>query len=216
VGWWSPIGSTRHCGHQLSIVPAPGDYDDGEIGWLIGPKYSEKTCPSAALSTTKPTYCPDSNPGRRGGKSATNRLSYGTAFIRVTAHAVCFNRFHNLLTKLELLSYPALTQWLCVFCEVRTETEILFKWILGFWELKYLRLDEPPECPNKQYFFRLAYISFDCTRNSLSDLYPGYYRSPELHTEARRFGSSFFFRLQTKHRSDVKGTVRISKSQSLD
>jgi hypothetical protein len=36
----------------------------------------EKTCPSAALSTTNPTCCPDANPGRRGGKPATNRLSY--------------------------------------------------------------------------------------------------------------------------------------------
>jgi hypothetical protein len=36
VGGWSPIGSTRHCGHQWPIVPAPGDYDDGEIGGMIG------------------------------------------------------------------------------------------------------------------------------------------------------------------------------------
>jgi hypothetical protein len=43
------------------------------------PKYSEKTCPSAALCTTNPTCCPDANPGRRGGKPATNRFSYGTA-----------------------------------------------------------------------------------------------------------------------------------------
>jgi hypothetical protein len=32
---WSPIGSTRHFGHQWPIVPAPGDYD-GEIGGMIG------------------------------------------------------------------------------------------------------------------------------------------------------------------------------------
>jgi hypothetical protein len=32
---WSPIGSTRHCGQQWPIVPAPGDYD-GEIGGMIG------------------------------------------------------------------------------------------------------------------------------------------------------------------------------------
>jgi hypothetical protein len=31
-GGWSPIGSTRQYGHQWPIVPAPGDYDDGEIG----------------------------------------------------------------------------------------------------------------------------------------------------------------------------------------
>jgi hypothetical protein len=35
-GKWSPIASTRHCGHQWPIVPAPGDYDDGEICGMIG------------------------------------------------------------------------------------------------------------------------------------------------------------------------------------
>jgi hypothetical protein len=35
IGGWSPIWSTRHCGHQWPIVPAPGDYD-GEIGGMIG------------------------------------------------------------------------------------------------------------------------------------------------------------------------------------
>jgi hypothetical protein len=34
-GGWNPIGSTRHCAHQWPIVPAPGDYDDGEIGGMI-------------------------------------------------------------------------------------------------------------------------------------------------------------------------------------
>jgi hypothetical protein len=28
----------------------------------------------------KTTCCPDANPGCRGGKPATNRLNYGTAF----------------------------------------------------------------------------------------------------------------------------------------
>jgi hypothetical protein len=65
------------------IVPAPGDCEDGEFGgmnWQGNPKYSEKTCPVANLSTTNPTWPdPGSNPGRRGGKPATNRLSYGAA-----------------------------------------------------------------------------------------------------------------------------------------
>jgi hypothetical protein len=34
-GGWSPIGSTRHCGHQWPIVPAPGDYDNGQIGGMM-------------------------------------------------------------------------------------------------------------------------------------------------------------------------------------
>jgi hypothetical protein len=44
--------------------------------------YSEKTRPSATLSTTNPTW-PDqgSKPGHRSGKPATNRLSYGSAFL---------------------------------------------------------------------------------------------------------------------------------------
>jgi hypothetical protein len=32
------------------------------------------------LSTKNQLACPDANPGRRGGKTATNRLSYGTVF----------------------------------------------------------------------------------------------------------------------------------------
>jgi hypothetical protein len=41
----------------------------------------EKTCSSATLSTTNPTW-PDmgSKSGHHGGKPATNSLSYGTAF----------------------------------------------------------------------------------------------------------------------------------------
>jgi hypothetical protein len=38
-----------------------------------------KTCPSATLSTTNPTWAdPGSNPGFRGGRPATNRLNHGT------------------------------------------------------------------------------------------------------------------------------------------
>jgi hypothetical protein len=38
-----------------------------------------KTCPSATLSTTNPTWTePGSNPGLRGGRPAANRLSDGT------------------------------------------------------------------------------------------------------------------------------------------
>jgi hypothetical protein len=44
-------------------------------------KYSENTCPNATLSTTYLTWLdPGLNSGRRGGKPATNRLSYGVAY----------------------------------------------------------------------------------------------------------------------------------------
>jgi hypothetical protein len=65
-------------------MPALGDYDDGEIGGMTGRgnlSTREKTCLSAALSTTNPTCWPDANPGHRDGKPATNRLNYGTALI---------------------------------------------------------------------------------------------------------------------------------------
>jgi hypothetical protein len=78
------------------IVPVPGDCEDEEVGgmkcgWQEKPKYSEKTCPGAILSTTNPTCRrhfvhhkshlsdPGANPGRRGGKPATKRFSYGAA-----------------------------------------------------------------------------------------------------------------------------------------
>jgi hypothetical protein len=59
-----------------------GDGDLWNEDWQGKPKYSEKTRPSATLSTTNPTRLdPVFNPGRRGGKPATNRLSYGEAFL---------------------------------------------------------------------------------------------------------------------------------------
>jgi hypothetical protein len=45
-------------------------------------KYSEIICPSATLSTTNPIWPePGWDRGRRGGKPATNNLSYGTARV---------------------------------------------------------------------------------------------------------------------------------------
>jgi hypothetical protein len=68
------------------IVPGPDDRrwllwsSRWNENWQGKPKYSEKTCSSATLFTTNPTWSDlGSNPGRRGGKPAINRLSYGTA-----------------------------------------------------------------------------------------------------------------------------------------
>jgi hypothetical protein len=85
VGGGFQLGPLGIAATNRPIVPAPGDYDDGEIGGMIGSgnrSIRRKPAQVAALSTTKPTCCPDANPGRRGGKSATNRLSYGTAMAR--------------------------------------------------------------------------------------------------------------------------------------
>jgi hypothetical protein len=69
------------------IVPAPDDRwwlwsSQWNANWQGKPKYSEKTCSSATLSITNPTWPGlGSNPGRRSWKPATNRLSYGTALL---------------------------------------------------------------------------------------------------------------------------------------
>jgi hypothetical protein len=63
-------------------VPAPGDYDDGEIGGMIGRgnrSTRRKPDPVPLCPPQTPQVCPDANPGRRGGKPATNRLNYGIA-----------------------------------------------------------------------------------------------------------------------------------------
>jgi hypothetical protein len=59
-----------------------GNGDCGETrGMKIGRGNSEKTCPSATLSTTNPTWLdPRLNPGRLCGEPATNRLSYGAGY----------------------------------------------------------------------------------------------------------------------------------------
>jgi hypothetical protein len=60
------------------IVSAPDDYDDGDIDGNIGRgNRSTRIKPGPILLC--PPQIPDANPGRRGGKPATNCLSYGTA-----------------------------------------------------------------------------------------------------------------------------------------
>jgi hypothetical protein len=82
-----PLGTTA------TSQSAPGDDEKNWWNeWQGKPKYSEKTCPSAALSTTDPTCCPEAKPGRSGGKPATNRLSYGTALPYRKIH----NRMHSM------------------------------------------------------------------------------------------------------------------------
>jgi hypothetical protein len=51
------------------------------VGWRLAGETEVlgENLPSATLSATKPTWPdPSSNPGRRGGKPAANRLSYGS------------------------------------------------------------------------------------------------------------------------------------------
>jgi hypothetical protein len=84
VGGWSPDWVHWHVGHWMAYCTCPGWLWLWRIWWNEDwqgkSKYSEKTCPIATLATTNLTWPdPGLNPGRRGGKPATNRLSYGAA-----------------------------------------------------------------------------------------------------------------------------------------
>jgi hypothetical protein len=87
----SPLGTSAT---NWPIVPAPDDRwwvwsIRWNENWQGKPMYSEKTCPSATLSTANPTW-PEmgSNPDRRGGNPAANGLSYGAAIVHVSVISV--------------------------------------------------------------------------------------------------------------------------------
>jgi hypothetical protein len=106
---WGETESTWYVGHCWRWVWSSRWNED----WQGKPKYSEKTCPSAILSTTNPTW-PDleSNPGRRGGKPATNRLSYRTAFSPALSLPLLF----RLASATYVLLYPAACHDLAAPC----------------------------------------------------------------------------------------------------
>jgi hypothetical protein len=93
------IVSTWYVGHYLSYITSPGC----DRWWWVWssrwnensqgkPKYWEKICPNATLSTTNPTLRDlGSNLGLRHGKPAINRLSYCTAlyFMKVKHFNLC-------------------------------------------------------------------------------------------------------------------------------
>jgi hypothetical protein len=111
VGGGVQTGSTRHVGHLLAYCTCTGWLWEWRIWWNEWqgkPKYSEKTCPDATLSTINSTWPdPELNPGRRGGKSATNRFSYGAAMTKL----LLVGPFIYLLRPVPLLAY--LVEALC-------------------------------------------------------------------------------------------------------
>jgi hypothetical protein len=67
----------------MPTVSAPGDYDGAIGGVMIGTgkrSTQGKPAPVPLCPPQTPHPCPEANPGRRGRKPATNRLSYGTAY----------------------------------------------------------------------------------------------------------------------------------------
>jgi hypothetical protein len=77
--------STWYCGHYWPIVPAQDDRwwwlwsNWWNEDWQGKPKYSERTCSSATLSTNPTRLDPGSKPGRCGEKPASNHLSHNTS-----------------------------------------------------------------------------------------------------------------------------------------
>jgi hypothetical protein len=77
VGGGVQTGSTQHVGHLLSYC----------------------ICPNATLTTTNPTWPdPGLNPGRRGGKWATNSFRYGAAYTRCYLEQ-CSSAFRGMYTR---------------------------------------------------------------------------------------------------------------------
>jgi hypothetical protein len=80
----SKLGPLGTSATEWPIVPAPCNYDDGEFGGMKigrGNRSTRRNLPQRHFVHHKShlTRPPGSNPGRRGGKLATNRLSYGAA-----------------------------------------------------------------------------------------------------------------------------------------
>jgi hypothetical protein len=68
-----------------------------------------KTCPSATLSTTNPTWIdPGVNPGLRGERPATDDLSHGTVIGRLVTEIVDSNspRGMNVCLSVSVLCCP--------------------------------------------------------------------------------------------------------------
>jgi hypothetical protein len=83
--------------HSALRPPALGDYD-GETGGMMTCSGNRSTqrepAPVPLCPPQSPHDCSDVNPGRRGRKPATNRLSYGTAYRNcVTPSDLMINKY---------------------------------------------------------------------------------------------------------------------------
>jgi hypothetical protein len=97
--------------------------------------HGEKSCPSATLSTTNPMWTyPGSNPGLRGERPATNRLSHGTAKftdLQVTMlKTASISEFHFTFCLLQNVACVNLFQYCMINCSGRFTLLILNS---GFW-----------------------------------------------------------------------------------
>jgi hypothetical protein len=79
VGGGVQLGPLGTAATNRPIVPAPGDYDDGEIGGMIGRRNRSTRRKPAPVPVCPPQTPHAARTRSRGGNPAPNRLSYGTA-----------------------------------------------------------------------------------------------------------------------------------------
>jgi hypothetical protein len=89
------LGTLSTAATYTAVVTATGDYDDREIGGVMVGGGNRSTLRKPASVPLCPQTCPDTNPCRRGGKPATNRLSYGTASSH--SYEIAVSRFSRWL-----------------------------------------------------------------------------------------------------------------------
>jgi hypothetical protein len=121
------LGTLDTAATDRPIVPTPGDYD-GEIGGMMIGKETVvlgENLPQCHFVHHKPhMLCQDANPGRRGWKPVTNRLSYGTAtYFRLCPSSEYTETFRK------LNQFPS--------SDIENTREILFFWV-GLQKLSYL------------------------------------------------------------------------------
>jgi hypothetical protein len=123
-GGWSLIGSTRHCGHQWPIVPAPGDYDDGGTSGMIGRgNRSTRRKPSPV------PLCPPQTP--HADRTRTRAAAVGS--LRLTAWATAWPVQCTYTTDSPLAEHshavlrPPLDRLKLNSTELRIEKNITFK-----------------------------------------------------------------------------------------
>jgi hypothetical protein len=92
VGGGVQFGPLDTASTNRSIVPAPGNYDDGETDRVMIGRGNRSTRRKPVPVSLCPPQTPHALPGREsgphGGKPVTNRLIYGTAPVSMVTHVL--------------------------------------------------------------------------------------------------------------------------------
>jgi hypothetical protein len=133
-GGWSPIESTRHCGHQWPIVPALGDYD-GEIGGMIARgNWSTRRKPAPV------PLCPPQTP--HAARTRTRAATVGSQRLTAWATAWPLNKMWLTVTDSEWIHDNFLSLHIqgdpsSYFQAVITLDTIISNFLLRLWQALY-------------------------------------------------------------------------------